>query len=70
MTRNWHQLLANLEFSLSGHAGRHCQAAFRMSGEAIDRKLLTPHGDLNVTTFDLNRVDEETSLTYKFKIQK
>lgn len=40
-----------------------------MSHEAIDRKLYLPYGESNLSTFRLNRMDEDTSLTYKFKIQ-
>lgn len=41
-----------------------------MTAESIDRKLLLPHGESNMAHYDLNRVDENTSLTYKFKIQQ
>lgn len=70
LTRDWNKLLANLEFSLLGDNGRLSNGAFRMGTAAFDRKLLLPHGEANQIYFDLNRVDTETTLTYKFKIQK
>jgi hypothetical protein len=66
----WNKLYFQIKESLSINSARLCNSSIRAPLEFLNRKWLTPHGEVTNMLVEFNRVDEKSTYLYKFSIDK
>lgn len=70
LEETWNKLYYHLQESLCANSGRLCSSSIRAPVDFLNRKWLTPHGEISNSLVEFNRVDEKSTYFYKFSIAK